>query len=123
MKSWNDRVEGIRSDISFQLTDTTEIETKTKELEIEAKDDLGRPRQWHYFEIRITDQDSKRGASITFDSLSPDDAREIARQLTLQANRVEARERKNIENGNAHLNLFYMDTVPLEEEADTYAGL
>ena len=104
--SWDDRVEGVRSDISFQLTDATEIEIRATENEITENDDLGRPRQWHFFDISITDQDSKFGSMIRLDSLSPAEAIEIARQLKLQANRVEAREKKNIENGNAHLNRF-----------------
>jgi hypothetical protein len=105
-KSWSDRVEGIRSEFKVNLRPNTEVEIRATELDITENDDLGSDKQWHTFEICITDPDTKLGSTIKLDSLSPDDAREIARQLKLQANRVEAREKKNIRNGNAHLNHF-----------------
>ena len=74
-------------------------------------------RNYHSFSIKVSthyDHNDPDGGlrhyggntEVTFFDLSPAQSREIARQLRLQANRVESRERRNLANGKGHLNRY-----------------
>jgi hypothetical protein len=101
---------------------STELSVHVQEAEVTARGREGEiecegGRNYHSFEIEVStkyDHNDPDGGlrhyggntSIKFFNLSPAQSREIARQLKLQANRVESRERRNLANNNGYLNRY-----------------
>ena len=69
--------------------------------------------EFHLFSIKVSPEsiDGHNGGNteVTFFNLSPAQSREIARQLRLQANRVEKRELRNLANGKGYLNRYNVE--------------